>query len=72
MFFQCSHYFSTIHHGCDDRKKDHPYYTGQQIDIRILLKTDFLFNLCNKFEHNVRKQPNAVALSAGEHTMTYA
>lgn len=24
------------------------------------------------FEHNVRKQPNAVALSAGDHTMTYA
>lgn len=35
------------------------------------LEHDQLY-LSKWFEHNVRKQPNAVALSAGEHTMTYA
>ncbi|MCY7695594.1 amino acid adenylation domain-containing protein [Bacillus altitudinis] len=35
------------------------------------LEHDQLY-LTKWFEHNVRKQPNAVALSAGDHTMTYA
>ncbi|MGG1696739.1 non-ribosomal peptide synthetase [Bacillus zhangzhouensis] len=35
------------------------------------LEHDQLY-LSKWFEHNVRKQPNAVALSTGEHTMTYA
>ncbi|MBR0633284.1 non-ribosomal peptide synthetase [Bacillus altitudinis] len=35
------------------------------------LEHDQLY-LTKWFEHNVRKQPNAVALSAGDYTMTYA
>ncbi|MFV5960493.1 non-ribosomal peptide synthetase [Bacillus sp. AK25] len=35
------------------------------------LEHDQLY-LTKWFEHNVRKQPNAVALSVGDHTMTYA
>ncbi|UTX09288.1 amino acid adenylation domain-containing protein [Bacillus altitudinis] len=35
------------------------------------LEHDQLY-LTKWFEHNVRKQPNAVALSTGDHTMTYA
>ncbi|PRO40486.1 non-ribosomal peptide synthetase [Bacillus sp. LLTC93] len=35
------------------------------------LEHDQLY-LSKWFEHNVHKQPNAVALSTGEHTMTYA